>query len=133
MLYPDKDPLPRDPKVLLREIDAAIRIKDLETIHKCREVLTPKWHESAIVVMLFVSGLGFIVTVFKLIPDENKALFWFVFGWVLLFTLSLVAAVEFLLWKFRALRRLYEINSHILEQLVREREHPPDVQGRKQD
>lgn len=111
----------------MREVDAAIKIRDIGELQRCRDSLEVKWWESAIVVMLFISGLGFIITIFKLIPSQNSALFWFVFFWFILFVLTLIAAVEFLLAKINALRRLYEINTRTLEWLVKERQEVADV------
>jgi hypothetical protein len=71
------------------------------------------------VVLLFISGLGFIITIFKLIPRDNAPLFWFVFFWFLLFVLTLVAAVELVLTKINALRALHELHSRMLEQIAR--------------
>jgi len=120
MPLPDENRLPHDPGTLLREVNAAIKIRDIETLQRCRESLEFKWWESAIVVMLFISGLGFIITIFKLIPSQNPALFWFVFFWFILFVLTLIGAVEFLLSKIGALRRLYEINTRTLERIEKE-------------
>lgn len=127
MLLPENLRLPRDRDTLMREVDAAIRIKDIEVVQKYRDQLELKWWESGIIVMLFISGLGIIITMYKLIPAENNLLFWFVFFWFLLFTVTLISAVEFLLFKIAALRRLYEINSRILERIEKEHETmPPD-------
>lgn len=108
MILPDNFRASREPETLLREVDAAIRIRDIERQQRWREALEVRWWESATVVMLFVSGLGFIITIFNLIPAENRALFWFVFFWFFVFTLTLVASVEMLIAKINALRGLCE-------------------------
>lgn len=114
-----KDPrLPRDADALVREVDAAIRIHDLKSMQRMREALEVKWWEPGIVVLLFISGLGFIITVFKLIPADNSMLFWFVFFWFLLFTMCLLTTVEFLLRKISALRNLYDLQARLVEQLL---------------
>lgn len=120
MKLPDEDHhLPRDPDSLNREVDALIRISDIQTIYRYREQLESKWWEPAVVALLFVSGLGFILTIYKLIPDREPLLFWFVFGWFVLFVLTLIATIEFLLVKIAALRKLHEIHSRILDELMK--------------
>jgi hypothetical protein len=117
MVLPDNFRYARDPETLLREVDAAIRIKDIEAVQRYRDQVELKWWESGIVILLFISGLGFIITIFKLIPAQNPVLFKFVLFWFVLFTITLIAAVEFLLVKINALRQLYEINARILERI----------------
>lgn len=123
MALPEHSKLPRDPDQLVRELDATMKIRDIEKLQRYRETVELKWYESGIVLLLFVSGLGFTITIFKLIPQTNAALFWFVFFWFLLFTITLVAAVEFLLAKIHALRRLYEMNTQILDRIEKRLSH----------
>ncbi len=120
MVLPEDCPPTRDPEKLIREVDAAIRLNDIQKLQKQRDALELKWWESGVVLLLFISGLGFILTIFKLIPSTNAVLFWFVFFWFLLFTLALVASVEMLIAKIRALRELYEIQTRTLEHIERE-------------
>jgi hypothetical protein len=119
MVLPDNYRPSRDPGKLLREVDAAIKIKDIERIQRWRDAVEVKWWESSVVVLLFISGLGFIITIFKLIPRDNAPLFWFVFFWFLLFVLTLVAAVELVVTKINALRALHELHSRMLEEIAR--------------
>ncbi|MCX7716795.1 MAG: hypothetical protein N2111_00105 [Candidatus Sumerlaeaceae bacterium] len=119
MLLPEEDPLPRDARTLLREVDAAIQVKDIGRIHRWRNVLERKWYESGLTVILFISGLGFMITVYKLLPAGNTLLFWFIFAWFALFTLSLIGVIELLLAKVHALRELYQIQSQRVEHLER--------------
>lgn len=105
----------RDAEKLLREVDAAIKIQEIKRTQDYRYQVEPKWWESGIVMLLFISSLGFILTIFKLLPSGNRPLFWFVFFWFVLFTLTLVATVEFLLVKIHALRRLLELHRRTLE------------------
>lgn len=120
MLLPRNFRLSRDPDILLREVDAAIKIRDIKTFQRCRERIEIQWWESGFVLLLFISGLGFIITIFKLIPSNNPPLFWFVFFWFALFTISMIACLEFLWAKINALRQLFEINSRMLERLEKE-------------
>lgn len=115
MVLSDKQGLPRDPNRLLKEVDAAIKIRDIETVQRWRERIELQWWESGIVVMLFISGLGFMITIFKLIPRQNAPLFWFVFFWFALFIITLICAVEFMLAKINALRHLQEYEGRAME------------------
>ncbi|MGI8908676.1 MAG: hypothetical protein ACR2IE_19565 [Candidatus Sumerlaeaceae bacterium] len=124
MILPEDFRPARDPKMLLKEVDAAIRVKDIQKIHRYRERIERQWWESGIVIMLFISGLGFIITIYKLIPISDPRVFWFVFLWFSLFVLTLIATLEIVLSKISALRALYEINSKLIEEL--ERRLPPD-------
>ena len=123
MPLPENGRLPRDPDELVREIDAAMRIRDIKRVLQWREQIELKWYEAGIVLLLFISGLGFVITIFKLIPQQNNALFWFVFFWFFLFTITLVAAVEFLLAKISALRELYQLNTLKLDRLEKKLSH----------
>jgi hypothetical protein len=120
MVLPEDFRLPRDPDRLLREVDAAIKIKDIKNVIQFRDRVQLKWWESGIIILLFMSGLGFVLTIYKLIPAGNPALFWFVFLWFVVFVVTLVATIEFLLAKINALRNLYEINSRILARIEKE-------------
>lgn len=115
-------PFPRDPDRLLREVDASIRIREIDEAQRLREHLTVQWWESALVVLLFVSGIGVIVTVANLVPQSPPLLHYFILGWSALWVLTLISCVEFLLRKFRALRRMTEILAREVH-LLREELH----------
>ncbi|PKO15029.1 hypothetical protein CVU37_13570 [candidate division BRC1 bacterium HGW-BRC1-1] len=106
MILPDNFRPSRKPDELLREVDAAIKVRDIGRLQKWRDTIEIQWWESFLVVMLFIAGLGFIITIYKLLPVENRVLFYFVFFWFFLFTLALVASVEMLIAKISALRGL---------------------------
>ena len=131
MVLPEDFRLPNDPQRLLREVDAAIKIKDIKNVIQYRDRVQLKWWESAIIILLFMSGLGFVLTIYKLIPAGNPALFWFVFLWFVVFVVTLVATIEFLLAKINALRQLYEINARILARIEKEVESRPEPAAEK--
>ena len=113
-------PLPHDPQRLLKEVDATIRIKDIQEWHRLREVVAIKWWESALIALLFISGIGIIVTVAELIPSRPSLLYYFILGWSVLWILTLITCVEFLIQKFRALRRMHEITDKLLHRFEAE-------------
>ena len=120
MPYFDDPPrLPRDRESLTREIDAVIKITDIRHAHRHREAVEPKWWEPGLVRALFVSGLGFLITAYRLIPDTSPALFWFFYGWTVAFVVTLITVLEHLLTKLAALRRLHLIQERRIDELER--------------
>jgi len=109
---------------LAQEVDALIRLYDVTEFEKLREATEPKWWEHGIVVLLFVSALGMLASGYKLIPNNVAAIHWFVMFWVVLFVATLVAVIEFVLRKLRALRRLYELQSRLLRHLMSQEAAP---------
>ncbi len=117
MAFSEHSPRTRDPKLLLREMDATLRIREIEKVHRCRERIQGRWYDSGVAALLFVSGLGILITVFRIIPASTDLLFWFVFGWVALFILSLIATLEVLHSKTLALRELCDWQARELSEL----------------
>jgi len=117
MILPENFRPSRKPDELLREVEAAIKVRDIGRLQKWRDTIEIQWWESFLVVLLFIAGLGFIITIYKLLPAENRALFYFVFFWFFLFTLALVASVEMLIAKISALRGLIQWQEERIERL----------------
>lgn len=105
---------------LVREIEALIRLYDVTELQRLREKIEPKWWESGLHLLLFIAGLGFIITIYKLVPAQSPLLFGFVFGWFLVFILSLLGTIEYLIVKVRALTRLYEWQARLLDHFVKQ-------------
>jgi len=127
-----KDSFPIDPKQLEAEVSAVVKIKDIEELYRLKEQVSVKWWETGLIVLLFIAGFGFILTVSKLIPMGEPVIYWFILFWVAAIILTLIGCVEFLIAKFRALRRLYEIHTRFLTMLQKDLEDvkkkitPPD-------
>lgn len=116
-------PPTRDPKQLLREVSARIKIKDIKRLYDLRDKVAVKWYEAGLVGLLFVAALSFLVIVVKLIPGETPREILirnFVVGSSVALILIVAAILEFLLRKFHAMRRLYEIQTRLLEDLDKE-------------
>lgn len=120
MPIPEEFARTRDPQKLLREVDAAIKIQDIKRLQSFRDQIQLKWWESGIAILLFISGLGFMITIYKLLPANNPTLSRFVYFWFLLFALTLIATVEFMVAKIHALRQLYEHQARALEKLEKQ-------------
>jgi len=110
-------PPPRDPKKLLVEMDARIKVRDIREWDRLRRQVEVKWWESGLVALLFVSGVGIMFTIGKIIPSDNELLYGFILTWAGLFVLTLIACIEFLLMKFRALRRMQEVSTRHIEEM----------------
>ena len=113
-------PPTRDPKMLLREVSARIKIKDIKRLYALRDKVAVKWYESGLVGLLFVAALSFLAVVIHLLPSETPRdilIRNFVIGSSVALVLIVAAVLEFLLGKFRAIRRLYEIQAQLLESL----------------
>lgn len=115
----------RGKSTLAQEVDALIRLHDVTELEKLRETTEPKWWEHGIVILLFVSALGMLASGYKLIPNNVAAIHLFVMFWCVLFVATLVAVLEFVLRKLRALRRLYDLQSRLLRDLMSQQTAPP--------
>jgi hypothetical protein len=111
---------PRDPKMLLTEVSARIKIKDIKRLYDLRDRVAVKWYESGLVALLFVAALAFLAIVLRLVPNPNSLVRNFVAGSSIALILIVTAILEFLLGKFRALRTLYEHQSRLIEELDKE-------------
>jgi hypothetical protein len=116
-------PFPGDADKLLREVSAITKIRDIKEYYQLKDRLEVKWWESAILFVLFAGGLGFVFTLLYLVPTRNTHIFFRLLAfWATLLILALIATLEFLISKIRALRRLHEIHTHLIEQLQHEAE-----------
>jgi len=107
---------PRDPRRLLAEMDARMRVRDIREIDRLRGQAVPQWWEPVLLAVLFLSGVGMIITIAKLAPRDTPLLYEFILFWCGLFVLASVGTIEFLYLKFQALRRLHENTLRILEE-----------------
>ncbi|MBI5155416.1 hypothetical protein HZA57_09280 [Candidatus Poribacteria bacterium] len=99
---------PSDPKALLVEMDARIKVRDIREWERLKRQVEIQWWESGLLALLFISGLGMMVTIAKLVPRDNPLLYGFILTWFGLFVLAVICSIEFLVLKFRALRRMHE-------------------------
>lgn len=109
-------PPPRDPKKLLVEMDARMKVRDIRHWDRLKRQVEIKWWESGLIALLVVSGIGMMVTIWKLTTDHNDMLRAFIATWCGLFLLTLVGCVEFLIAKFRALRAMHDRTVQMLEE-----------------
>jgi hypothetical protein len=113
-------PPPRDPKMLIKEVSAKIKIKDIKRLYDLRDKVAVKWYESGLVALLFVSALTFLVIILKIIPHPEPLVHYFVAGSAVALILIVTAILEFLLRKFHAMRQLYQQQTRLIEDLDKE-------------
>ncbi|MFH0793126.1 MAG: hypothetical protein V2A74_03750 [bacterium] len=111
------EPYPDDKDALLREVSATIRIRDLGELHKLRDQISVKWWESALILLLFVAATGFVATAGRILIAQESKISLFVLIWFCAMVVALVATLEFILLKLRALRRLQELDSRFLSEV----------------
>jgi len=124
-------PLPQDPEMLVKEVTATIKIKDIKEIYRLKDRLSVKWWEPAVIFLLFVSGFGFILTVTRIVHTKDPEQF-FTFFWFVLLLLTLIASTELLISKIKALRRLSEIQMRLITDLQKEVEQLKQARGKDQ-
>lgn len=121
--------LPPDKDSLLREINARIRIKDIKSFYQLREQVSIKWYESVLILLLFVSTLGFLTFVALLLlhsgSKANALLERAVLIWCIPLVLTFVLTIEVILSKMNSLRKLHELASQLLEDIQKQLEHGP--------
>lgn len=118
-----KEPFPKNPEVLVKEVDATIKIKDIKEIYRLKDIVAIKWWETLLVLILFFSGTGFLFTVLQtdyLFPPDKSIILKFILVWFVILILTIIATIEFLLQKFRALRKLYELQTNLILSLQKE-------------
>lgn len=111
---------PRDPKELAREIDATIRARDVKEWLYLMDAVAPRFGEMILLAGVFFFALGLILTIFFVAPQENDTtyLLWVLWGCGYLFATTF--AFEFVIRKFRTLRRMVEIAGRRIERLEKE-------------
>lgn len=125
---------------LVQEIDARVRIKDIQLIYDLKDALEIRWWEPLLKMVALVAGIGFAVTFLHFLdrsvdlfgaldaqrerplmnPEALKMVFWFIAA---AFSLMLVAgmlSVEVLMARVAAMRRLHEIELRVIEHLQAE-------------
>lgn len=110
-------PLSRNPDTISREIDATIKVRQIREWGNLRAMLAVGYGEMFLFAGLFAFGIGLIVTVIFALPQENPKLYNFMVLWTVGFIGMLIITLEFLIRKFRAVRRALEIQMDRIERL----------------
>jgi len=127
-------PLERNPKKLMREMEARIKLRDIRHLHQSREELQPRWYESLVYILLFPSAFGLLFTLIqtvesgRYIQGNDLVIARFFYVWLGAFILGLSAMMEVLLNRLRALRRVTEALMDEVMAMHRDRpgDNPPE-------
>ena len=118
---------PRDPKVLSRELSLVIELKDIKRNQELHEQLQDRWWDRFLLLLLFSSTIGFLLTLLtlKLAPRaaETQIIHYILYAAFLVMMVALVGVLEALLSKLQTLRRmvlLLEDNQHKMLTVLRE-------------
>lgn len=108
---------PRNKEDLLREVDVRMRIGEIKKMYEMKDRLNPKWWESITMILLFVSTLGLLLSLY-LFEDvaHGPPRVWLLF-WFSMMVLSVVFSFEFLLFKVYALRRANDLLVRLADDL----------------
>ena len=116
-----RKPYPRDADSISREVSATLKVKDITQYYRLRDRLQFKWWEFFVMALLFVAGLGFVVTMLYLLPSHNLQLYLrFLAFWTVILVFAVIASLEILIAKVKALYLLLYYQAHLLQDLQRE-------------
>ncbi len=132
----------RDPKKIVRDLETSIRLRDIREWVHLKEALSMGFWEFFLLAGLFCFGIGVLTTLVYVIPPENPALYYFMLLWTAGFLIMSIVTFEFLIRKFRTIRRALELSIKRMERLEREvfpqerakdpspplKQHPPTEQ-----
>lgn len=113
---------PRDPRILARDVDLAIKMREIREWSRLREDLAPRFGELFLLAGLFSFALGLILTLVFALPQEKEAVYFIWLLWGCGFILMLLVVMEFLIRKFRVLRRVVEIQARRIDSLEKRTE-----------
>lgn len=113
----DEQPGSRDPRKIARDIDAQMAADEVAEWLKVGRTLRFRWFEVLLLSGLFAFGIGVGATIVYAVPVWNELLYRFMVFWLLGFLVVVIFCFEFLIRRFRALRRFYELNLRRVERL----------------
>ena len=119
MLPEHDDALTRDPDELVREIDARILLGERREWQRIRQELAFHWLEFLLLAGLFAFSIGLVVTLIYGLPAENEPLYFFMVLWSVGWVIVALVAFEFLIRRYRALRRSVELIDRRFERIER--------------
>ncbi len=105
---------PRDKDQLLRELDLADRLKDLQDEAIVRERLAPRWWEAIIAVIQFAAALGLLASLVQHPLTQEDPYGRLIVFWLGLMILALVFGFELVVLRLHYLRR---VNQMLLRRL----------------
>lgn len=92
-------------------------MREIREWSKLREALQPQFGEMFLLAGLFAFSLGLMLTLIFALPQEKDVEYYIWLFWTCGFIMMLIVAVEFLIRKFRIMRRVIELHLKQLEGL----------------
>lgn len=120
---------PRDRDELLRDFGVAIRLRDIRESMELKDRLMPKWWEALVGLLMFAATLGFLASVFHQLVMEESPFFRIIVFWMSLMILMFVFAMNLVYFRLHHLRRAYEINLRLVQDVTRRLEAVEYVQS----
>lgn len=111
---------PRDPAQIAREIDATIGVRNIREWANLKDALAVRFGEMCLLAALFVFALGLILTLIFALPQEDEGIYNIWLLWTCGYITITVFAIEFLLRKFRTIRRIIELNLRRAEKMEKQ-------------
>lgn len=126
-----RKPYSRQPELLSKEVSATLKLKEIKEYYRLKEQLQVKWWEIFVMALLFVAGLGFILTILYLLPPKNLELYFrFLVFWSILLVIAVIGTLEILMVKVRALYRLVNYQSLLIKELETHRKEDREKKPR---
>ncbi len=108
---------PRDKDQLILELDAAMRLRDVNRIMQLKDRLAPRWWEGMAVVMLFISALGLLASLFQYVDLRDEPLNTWMLFWFGLMILTSVFCFQFIIFKLYNLRRANDVLTRMVSDI----------------
>ena len=130
----------RSREELIQELDARVRIKDIQFVYDLKDAIALRWWEPLLKMLVLVAGISFAVTFIHLLdrgvdvigalegmsekpglsPQSVKIVFAFIAGSFSVMLVAGLVSLEILLSRVAAMRRLHEVELKVIEQLQAE-------------
>lgn len=101
--------LPRDPEELVREVDARLIAREKREWQGLRANLSFHWMEIFLLAAPFAFSIGLVVTIIYGLPAGNEPLYFFMVLWSVGWIIAVLVVLEFLLRRYRVMRRAIEL------------------------
>jgi hypothetical protein len=105
----------RGDEQIIQEVEASIRLRDIKEWNDLQESLAPTFTEYGIRAVLFTLSLGLILTLIFVLPQENETAYYLWLFWGCGTLLAFLFTLDYMLRKFRVMRRVIEIQNQCLE------------------
>lgn len=97
-----------------------MKLREIREWEALREGLEVRFTEFSVLAGVFCFSLALILTLIFALPQENEAAYYTVLLWSVGYILATVVTLEFLIRKFRILRRITELNNRRIERLEKQ-------------